>query len=534
MPRPDAGERTRTSKDRSPPGPKPGASTSSATPATRRAYRALPDGQECGSCLNPYMARWRSSAGTASASRSTSRRTSSSTRSSTRPPTSPARSRSPASARARCRARCSSRTSARTGSGSRRSSRHIGGWFWNAAARSRLRPVAPPEYDYELPTSETSRGVQRDGRGAADARDRRLDDARGAARRAEVPEELVEHGARGAAQLGRRARPGRRPAGAARATRSSSTSPAPTARRQRDTVVELGSRPARRRDRERARRRRASARRSTSRYELADGTETTGRGHASRTSTRRCCRSSTTSSRARPASSTRSPSCAPTSRAACAQRSRSEIDAAFRAAAVDELVDAPRTSRRAGPLVEARARELLERLRPLARATAGSTPETYFAGDRPDARAARPRRSAPRRRSPSRASSCSRRSPTRPASRSPTTRSKDADPRAGRGVGRRPGGGDRRHLGARPPGVAARGPAPARRARPARRRGEADRRSSSRRARGDLDARQGEARDRDEIVDPRKQGESHEPPDPDGDRADLARRARRSTSTPAC
>jgi trigger factor len=32
---------------------------------------------------------------------------------------------------------------------------HIGGWFWNAAARSRLRPVATPEYDFELPSSET-------------------------------------------------------------------------------------------------------------------------------------------------------------------------------------------------------------------------------------------------------------------------------------------------------------------------------------------------------------------------------------------
>jgi len=31
---------------------------------------------------------------------------------------------------------------------------HIGGWFWNAAARSRLRPVATPEYDFELPESE--------------------------------------------------------------------------------------------------------------------------------------------------------------------------------------------------------------------------------------------------------------------------------------------------------------------------------------------------------------------------------------------
>jgi trigger factor len=31
---------------------------------------------------------------------------------------------------------------------------HIGGWFWNAAARSRVRPVEQPEYDFQLPESE--------------------------------------------------------------------------------------------------------------------------------------------------------------------------------------------------------------------------------------------------------------------------------------------------------------------------------------------------------------------------------------------
>jgi trigger factor len=31
---------------------------------------------------------------------------------------------------------------------------HIGGWFWNAAARERLRPVAQPEYDFSLPASD--------------------------------------------------------------------------------------------------------------------------------------------------------------------------------------------------------------------------------------------------------------------------------------------------------------------------------------------------------------------------------------------
>ena len=31
---------------------------------------------------------------------------------------------------------------------------HIGGWFWNAATRSRVRPVAQPDYEFDLPTSE--------------------------------------------------------------------------------------------------------------------------------------------------------------------------------------------------------------------------------------------------------------------------------------------------------------------------------------------------------------------------------------------
>ena len=32
---------------------------------------------------------------------------------------------------------------------------HIGGWFLNAAATTRIRPVAAPEYDYDLPASES-------------------------------------------------------------------------------------------------------------------------------------------------------------------------------------------------------------------------------------------------------------------------------------------------------------------------------------------------------------------------------------------
>src|ERR671927_509983 len=31
---------------------------------------------------------------------------------------------------------------------------HIGGWFLNAAANTRIRPVAAPDYEYDLPGSE--------------------------------------------------------------------------------------------------------------------------------------------------------------------------------------------------------------------------------------------------------------------------------------------------------------------------------------------------------------------------------------------
>src|SRR5256885_3414650 len=33
---------------------------------------------------------------------------------------------------------------------------HIGGWFWNAATRARVNPVAQPEYEYDLPASENA------------------------------------------------------------------------------------------------------------------------------------------------------------------------------------------------------------------------------------------------------------------------------------------------------------------------------------------------------------------------------------------
>ena len=94
---------------------------------------------------------------------------------------------------------------------------HIGGWFWNAAARSRLRPIATPEYDFELPETEAepwsfSATVEVQ----PTPRDRRLDDARGAARGGRGARGARPGGARRAAELGRRAGAGRRPGRAGR------------------------------------------------------------------------------------------------------------------------------------------------------------------------------------------------------------------------------------------------------------------------------------------------------------------------------
>jgi len=71
---------------------------------------------------------------------------------------------------------------------------HIGGWFWNAASNTRVRPVTQPEYDYDLPSSSDDTfeftaevGVQP----KAEAADWTTLEVPAAD--AEVPDELVEH-----------------------------------------------------------------------------------------------------------------------------------------------------------------------------------------------------------------------------------------------------------------------------------------------------------------------------------------------------
>ena len=60
---------------------------------------------------------------------------------------------------------------------------HIGGWFRNAAVGDHIRPIAQPEYDYELPESgDEDFSLHGHRRRPAEARGGRLDDAGGAAR----------------------------------------------------------------------------------------------------------------------------------------------------------------------------------------------------------------------------------------------------------------------------------------------------------------------------------------------------------------
>ena len=76
------------------------------------------------------------------------------TPSSTRPPTWRPASRFPASARGRFRCPCCRSHIGKERLLSEAIESHISGWFWNAAARERIRPVEQPELDYELPDSE--------------------------------------------------------------------------------------------------------------------------------------------------------------------------------------------------------------------------------------------------------------------------------------------------------------------------------------------------------------------------------------------
>jgi trigger factor len=252
---------------------------------------------------------------------------------------------------------------------------HIGGWFWNAAARSRLRPVAVPEYEYDLPATAdepwqfaatvevqptpeivdwTTLEVPR-----ADA---------------EIPEELVQQELDALREsIAELAPADDRPAreGDAVVVDLAGTE----GQSQSDTVVELGS--GRLMDEIESALVGASVGETRHvEYELADGRSTAVDVTVKHVNEKVLPPVDDELARSASEFDTLAEL-----RADIEQRIRAaldeEIETAFRAAAVDTLVNASGI-RPAGPLVETRARELLNGfVRSLDRR--GISPETYFA-----------------------------------------------------------------------------------------------------------------------------------------------------------
>ena len=251
---------------------------------------------------------------------------------------------------------------------------HIGGWVWNAAARSRLRPVATPEYDFALPTSESepwsfSATVE------VQPTPEIVDWTTLEVPRAEsvVPEELVQHELdalrNSVAELV--------PADD-REAREGDTLVVDLAGAdgdgQPDTVIELGAGRLLGEIESALVGARVGDTR-TVRYALADGSETTVDVEVKHVNEKVLPEADDELARAASEFDTFADLRADIEgriRAAVDER----IDSDFRAAAVDELVRASNVAA-AGPLVEARARELLNAfVRSLA--TRGISPEAYF------------------------------------------------------------------------------------------------------------------------------------------------------------
>jgi trigger factor len=251
---------------------------------------------------------------------------------------------------------------------------HIGGWFWNAAARARIRPVAQPQYDYELPTAADADWqftatvpVQP----KVDVVDwTELEVGRP---EAEVPEELVDQELEALRESVAQLIPaGDRPA------REGDTLVvdivAPEGEAQRDTVVELGS--GRLVDEVEAALLGASAGETKSvSYELADETTSSVDVIVKEISEKVLPELDDELARSASEFDTFAEL-----RADIEQRLRealeAEIENAFRANAVDALVAASKVTP-AGPLVESRTRELLTGfIRSLERR--GIAPETYL------------------------------------------------------------------------------------------------------------------------------------------------------------
>lgn len=271
---------------------------------------------------------------------------------------------------------------------------HISGWFWSAAARTRLRPVSPPEFDFDLPTTDKeawSFSATIEVQPIPEIVDWTTLEVPRA--EAEVPQELVDEELEALRQTVAELVPADdRPARDGDTVVVDLQSPSGEA--QSDTVVELGS--GRLVDEIEAALVGASVGETKEvSYELEDDSATTVAITVKHINEKVLPGIDDELARSASEFDTLADL-----RANIEGRVRvaldGEIDAAFRAAAVDALVTASNVEG-AGPLVETRARELLDGfVRSLGRR--GITPDTYFqvTGQSPDVLVAQMRAEAAR------------------------------------------------------------------------------------------------------------------------------------------
>lgn len=251
---------------------------------------------------------------------------------------------------------------------------HIGGWFWSVAARARLRPVSSPEFDFELPTSESepwSFTATIEVQPTPEIVDwTQLEVPRA---EAEIPQELVDQELEALREsVAELVAADERAAKEGDALVVDLVSP--DGETQSDTVVELGGG----RLVEEIEQALIGARAGETRevdYELADGSSTRVSVTVKHVNEKVLPEIDDELARSASEFDTLADLRADIE-GRISVALEEEIEAAFRAAAVDRLVSESRVEG-AGPLVETRARELLDGfVRSLGRR--GITPETYF------------------------------------------------------------------------------------------------------------------------------------------------------------
>jgi trigger factor len=260
---------------------------------------------------------------------------------------------------------------------------HIGGWFWSAAAQTRLRPIAAPEYDFVLPEGSDA-PWQFVATVEVQAIPEVVDWTTLEVPRAEatVPEDLVDRELEALRETVAELTPAdERPA--RRGDTLVVDLISPSGEKQSDTVVELGAGKLVEELESALDGASVGDTRAVS-YELADGSTATVEVTVKHVNEKALPAIDDELARSASEFDTIA-ELRSDIEARLLEQLESEIDAAFRSAAVDRLVEASGVQG-AGPLVETRARELLDGfVRSLARR--GIDTETYFqvTGQSPDA-----------------------------------------------------------------------------------------------------------------------------------------------------